>query len=178
MARLESTLVQLTGKGSNPKTALYVGGLEENVNEATLHAAFLPFGDIKDVSVPLDHATGKHRGFGFVEFEDKEDAAAAMDNMHNAELYGRVLRVNYAQPQKIKGGDKGWASQAVWADADDWFERQQAEQELERLEEEQRKKREAAALQQQVAAATGGSAADPMAAAEAEAVAAVAGKAG
>lgn len=37
-----------------------------------------------------------------------------------AELYGRVLRVNYAQPMKIKGGDKGWASQPVWADADDW----------------------------------------------------------
>jgi len=37
-----------------------------------------------------------------------------------AELYGRVLRVNYAQPNKIKGGDKGFATQAVWADADDW----------------------------------------------------------
>jgi hypothetical protein len=37
-----------------------------------------------------------------------------------AELYGRVLRVNYAQPMKIKGGDKGWAAQPVWADADDW----------------------------------------------------------
>lgn len=37
-----------------------------------------------------------------------------------AELFGRVLRVNYAQPNKIKGGDKGWAAQAVWADADDW----------------------------------------------------------
>lgn len=36
------------------------------------------------------------------------------------ELYGRVLRVNYAQPNKIKGGDKGFATQAVWADADDW----------------------------------------------------------
>lgn len=40
-----------------------------------------------------------------------------------AELYGRVLRVNYAQPSKIKGGDKGWSTQAVWADADDWWGR-------------------------------------------------------
>jgi len=72
------------GKGSNPKTALYVGGLEATVNEAALHAAFLPFGDIKEVSLPLDHATGTHRGFGFVEFEAAEDAAAAMDNMHNS----------------------------------------------------------------------------------------------
>ncbi len=60
------------GKGTNPKTTLYVGGLEESVNEAILHSAFIPFGDIKDVNIPMDHATGKHRGFGFVEFESKE----------------------------------------------------------------------------------------------------------
>ena len=33
---------------------------------------------------------------------DMQDAADAIDNMHNAELYGRVLRCNYAQPMKIK----------------------------------------------------------------------------
>ena len=50
-----------------------------------------------------------------------QDAADAIDNMHNAELYGRVLRCNYAQPMKIKGGDKGFSHQPVWADADDWY---------------------------------------------------------
>ena len=63
-----------------------------------------------------------------------------------AELYGRVLRVNYAQPTKIKGGDKGWASQAVWADTDDWYEKQVAAEQLDALEENQRKKVETAAL--------------------------------
>lgn len=95
---MASTLVAVSGKGSNPKTTLYVGGLEESVNDATLHAAFIPFGDIKDVNIPMDHATGKHRGFGFVEFEDKEDAAAAVENMNNAELFGRVLKVGACQP--------------------------------------------------------------------------------
>ncbi len=53
----------VSGAGSNPKTTLYVGGLAEDaVNESSLHAAFIPFGDIKDVNIPLDHATGKHRG--------------------------------------------------------------------------------------------------------------------
>lgn len=122
--------------GTNPKTTLYVGGLEENVDEGILHAAFVPFGDVKDVNTPLDQATQKHRGFGFVTFLEKEDAAAAMDNMHNAELYGRVLTVNYAQPIRIKGGEQGWASQPVWADADTWFERQQQEEEIERLKKE------------------------------------------
>ncbi|KAG0584720.1 hypothetical protein M758_3G231400 [Ceratodon purpureus] len=118
---------------ANPKTTLYVGGLEENVTEQVVHAAFIPFGDVKDISMPLDQATQKHRGFAFITYFEKEDAAAAMDNMHNGELYGRVLTVNFAQPQKIKGGEQGWASQAVWADADTWFERQQQEEEMKRL---------------------------------------------
>lgn len=137
---MQSTAVAVGGKGTNPKTVLYVGGLEESITEGILHSAFIPFGEIKDVSIPLDNTTGKHRGFGFVEFEVKEDANDAIDNMHNAELYGRVLRVNYAQPMKIKGGDKGWSHQAVWADADDWFERQEAEDQLSKLEDEQRRK--------------------------------------
>lgn len=92
------------------KNTMYVGGLAEEVNEAILHAAFIPFGDIKDVKTPLDQATQKHRSFGFVTFLEKEDAAAAMDNMDGAELYGRVLTVNYALPERIKGGEQGWAA--------------------------------------------------------------------
>ena len=74
------------------KKILYVGGLDEKVDQAILHAAFIPFGDIKEVQIPLDHATQKNRGFGFVDFEEREDAAAALDNMNNSELYGRVLK--------------------------------------------------------------------------------------
>lgn len=81
---MQSTRVLVAGKGSNPKTALYVGGLESTVNESALHSAFIPFGEVKEVTLPMDHATGTHRGFGFVEFEAPEDAAAAMDNMHNS----------------------------------------------------------------------------------------------
>ncbi|CAN1838779.1 Peptidyl-prolyl cis-trans isomerase E [Linum perenne] len=106
------------------KNTLYVGGLAEEVNESILHAAFIPFGDIKDV---------KHRSFGFVTFLEKEDASSAMDNMDGAELYGRVLTVNYALPEKIKGGEQGWAAQPIWADADTWFERQQQEEEMQKL---------------------------------------------
>ena len=41
---MQSTTVTISGKGSNPKTTLYVGGLQESVNEAILHSAFIPFG--------------------------------------------------------------------------------------------------------------------------------------
>ena len=57
------------------------GGLAEEVDEKVLHAAFIPFGDIMDIQIPLDYETEKHRGFAFVEFESAEDAAAAIDNM-------------------------------------------------------------------------------------------------
>ena len=59
----------------------------------------------------LDPATGRHRGFGFVEYEDPGDAAAAIDNMNDAELNGRVLRVNLAQARDRGGGLTG-----VWGE--------------------------------------------------------------
>ena len=37
---------------------LYVGGLADNVDEATLQAAFIPFGPIAEVNIPKDHAKG------------------------------------------------------------------------------------------------------------------------
>lgn len=127
---------------------------------------------LQDVNIPIDHATGQHRGFGFVEFEEKEDAAAAIDNMHNAEIYGRVLKVNYAQPMKIKGGDKGWSHQPVWADADEYLAEQQAEEEFQQLEKENENKRKAAMAakqQQQNGDGPAAAAADPMEALEAAA---------
>ena len=84
--------MKVSGKGSNPKTVLYVGGLEEGVTELSLRSAFVSFGPIKECNIPLDNETGKHRGFGFVEFEDRDDAADAIDNMHNGELFGRCAQ--------------------------------------------------------------------------------------
>ena len=100
------------------KKLLYVGGLAEEVDEKMLHAAFIPFGDIignihfldalevinlfrSDITIPLDFETESHRGFAFVEFEEVADAAAARDNMDEAELFGRTLKVNIARPIKV-----------------------------------------------------------------------------
>lgn len=46
----------------------------------------------------------QHRGFGFVEFEEADDAQAAIDNMNLSELYGKVIKVNLARPMKVKEG--------------------------------------------------------------------------
>ncbi|RLN15800.1 peptidyl-prolyl cis-trans isomerase E [Panicum miliaceum] len=162
--------------GGHGRTSYFPGrGLAEEVDEKILHAAFVPFGEVKDVKTPLDQSTQKHRSFGFVTFLEREDAAAAMDNMDGAELFGRVLTVNYAFPERIKGGEQGWAAQPIWADADTWFERQQQEEEMQRLQAEQRAAMQVAEKlhREKLAAEREGEKeeeADPMAAAEAQAL--------
>ncbi|QDS73680.1 hypothetical protein FKW77_002887 [Venturia effusa] len=98
------------------KATVYVGGLDNAVTEETLHAAFIPFGDIADISLPkpeLPSSNDPHRGFGYVEFEQAEDAKEAMDNMDQSELFGRVIKVAPAKPQK--GPTEGLGSKtAVW----------------------------------------------------------------
>ena len=57
--------------------------------------------------MPLDFETEAHRGFAFVEYKEVGDAASAMDNMDDAELFGRTLKVNIARPIKVdKGASK------------------------------------------------------------------------
>lgn len=55
--------------------------MADEVDKELLRAAFIPFGDIIDVNMPLDYQTEKHRGFAFIEYEEAEDAIAAIDNM-------------------------------------------------------------------------------------------------
>ena len=62
-------------------TLTFTGGLAEEVTEDVLKAAFIPFGEMSEVQMPIDYQTEKHRGFAFIEFELPEDALAAIDNM-------------------------------------------------------------------------------------------------
>lgn len=96
---------------ANKKT-LYVGGLADDIDVNMLKSAFLPFGDIVDVNLPMDHSSRKHKGFAFIEFQLPEDAADAIDNMDNGEILGKTIRVNIAKPQRYK--DMG--NRPIWAD--------------------------------------------------------------
>ncbi|CBZ53978.1 putative peptidyl-prolyl cis-trans isomerase E [Neospora caninum Liverpool] len=115
----QTSLLANTGE-ERLKRTLYVGGLAEEVEEEVLRAAFLPFGDIKQLEIPKDKTTGLHRGFGFIEFEEEDDAKEAMENMDNAELYGRTLRVNLSRSGGFAPGSR---NKAIWSD--DFFFRQE-----------------------------------------------------
>lgn len=89
---------------------IYIGGLPDTVNEKILYSVFLTFGDIKYVDIPIDSGNNKHKGFGFIEYEDVVDAVHAIDNMNEAELFGSVIKVQKARKTV------GPLNKAIWED--------------------------------------------------------------
>lgn len=93
-----------------------MGGLDQGVTARTLNEAFIPFGEVVDISLPKPEtpsSTDLHRGFGYVEFELASDAAEAIDNMDQSELYGRIIKVAAAKPQKDSNEGLG-SKTAIW----------------------------------------------------------------
>jgi len=90
------------------KKTLYVGGLDESVDERALTELFTPFGDVVNVVLPIDEKNDKRRGFGFVEFEEAEDAFHALENLHKGEFFGRVLAVSIAKPDAYAKNKALW----------------------------------------------------------------------
>lgn len=86
---------------------LFVGSLAWGTTDESLREAFEAFGAVADAKVITDRETGRSRGFGFVTFEQAEDADAAVDAMNGAELDGRNIAVNEAQDRRREGGGGG-----------------------------------------------------------------------
>ena len=82
------------------KNKLFVGNLNWETKDEELRSAFEPFGEIVEAKVISDRHTGRSRGFGFVTFEQEDDAQKAIEELDGQELGGRTLRVNEAQDKK------------------------------------------------------------------------------
>ena len=90
-------------------TRLYVGNLSFQTTEDSLRAAFGGDGrQVTEVKIMLDRDTGRSRGFAFVEMATEQDAQGAIQAMNGADLDGRPLKVNEAQPRQDGGGRGGF----------------------------------------------------------------------
>ena len=87
---------------------LYVGNLPYDTGEQDLQALFGEAGTVESVSVMRDMATGRARGFAFVEMASEEDAQKAIEQRNNRELGGRNLTVNEARPKPQGSGGGGY----------------------------------------------------------------------
>ena len=77
---------------------IYAGNLSYNVSDEDLRAAFAQFGTVDSADVIVDRATGRSKGFGFVEMSDATEAKAAIEGLNGKDLDGRSLKVNEARP--------------------------------------------------------------------------------
>ena len=86
---------------------LYVGNLPYETGETELQELFARAGTVETVKVVRDMATGRARGFAFVEMSTDEEAQRAIAQLHEHQLGGRGLAVNEARPKPERGGGYG-----------------------------------------------------------------------
>jgi RNA recognition motif-containing protein len=78
---------------------LFVGNLPFSTDERRLQELFQEVGPVDSVNIVRDQATGRARGFAFVEMQSDEAAQAAIQRLNETELDGRRLAVNEARPK-------------------------------------------------------------------------------
>lgn len=86
---------------------LYVGNLPYSTGEAELQALFSQSGNVESVRVMRDAATGRARGFAFVEMATDEEATKAASEFNGHQMGGRPLTVNEARPKPAGGFGEG-----------------------------------------------------------------------
>lgn len=94
---------------------IFVSGLNYSLSNDELQALFSEFGAVTSAKVILDKATGRSRGFGFVEMSDSDEARNAISALDQKEIKGRRINVKEAEeraprsfnndrPQRSSGG--------------------------------------------------------------------------
>jgi RNA recognition motif-containing protein len=86
---------------------IYVGNLSYNATGSDLEQLFASHGTVKSAQVISDRETGRSKGFGFVEMESDEQAAAAITALNGQDMDGRALTVNEAKPREERSGGGG-----------------------------------------------------------------------
>ncbi|MFY9151342.1 MAG: RNA-binding protein [Prolixibacteraceae bacterium] len=94
---------------------IFVGSLPFKIEESELQEIFEEYGEVTSVKIITDRATGRSKGFGFVEMTNEEEAKKAIEELNNAEIEGRTIVVNKAEEKKegsrpgggFRGGNSG-----------------------------------------------------------------------
>ena len=88
---------------------LFVGNLSFTTTENDLQDYFAQAGAVVAVNIMQDRATGRSRGFAFVEMSSQEEATKPISMFHQKDFQGRALTVNEARPreERPQGGRGG-----------------------------------------------------------------------
>ena len=86
---------------------LYVGNMSYDVSSSDLERLFTQHGEVQSAEVINDRATGRSKGFGFVEMGSDQEAQAAIAALNGKDHGGRALTVNEAKPREPRRGGYG-----------------------------------------------------------------------
>jgi len=89
-------------------TKLYVGNLPYETTESDLQTLFEGAGQVSTINIVRDRATGRARGFAFVEMSDVEGAQRAISELDKHQYGGRDLTVNEAKPMTPRSNGGGF----------------------------------------------------------------------
>lgn len=81
---------------------LFVAGLTGDFDEADLKDMFELYGEVKSSQIIIDRATGKSKGFGFVDMLNDAEAKEAMQLLDGVGLMGKKIAVKQAEDQPRK----------------------------------------------------------------------------
>ena len=79
---------------------IYVGNLPYSTTEDDLKNAFSRFGAVSSVKIIIDKATGRSKGFAFVEMSNSSEGNQAIKSLNETDLNGRNIKVNEARPRE------------------------------------------------------------------------------
>jgi RNA recognition motif-containing protein len=79
--------------------SIFVGNLPFRAEQEDIIELFSTYGEVTNCALPLERDTGRKRGFAFVEMSDEAAEASAIEALQGAELMGRPLRINKAEPR-------------------------------------------------------------------------------
>ncbi|MEX0967123.1 MAG: RNA-binding protein [Bacteroidia bacterium] len=89
---------------------IFCGSLPFSLGENELQELFEQYGEVSSAKIITDKATGRSKGFGFVEMPDDDNAQRAVEELNGSEVQGREIVVNKAEerkPDSRRGGGGG-----------------------------------------------------------------------
>ncbi|XP_013190232.1 RNA-binding motif protein, X-linked 2 [Amyelois transitella] len=101
--------------GGNSKTSwhdqykdsawVFVGGLPYDLTEGDVICVFSQYGEIVNINLVRDKATGKSKGYSFLCYEDQRSTILAVDNLNGIKILGRTIRVDHCEQYRAPNAD-------------------------------------------------------------------------
>lgn len=84
---------------------IFFGGVPYDLTEGDLICVFSECGEVVNINLIRDKATGKSKGFGFLCYEDQRSTVLAVDNLNGIKILGRTFRVDHVEQYKVPNAD-------------------------------------------------------------------------